>query len=511
MPVVVGNIQMILTPVLDDYKITGYYLGKIIIGIGILMVIPFCLALLYGEMDPAVNFLAGIAVTLLIGVIIAAACYTKKDLATKHAMSVAALSWLAAMFISALPLVFSGHFGSYLDTCFETMSGYATTGLTLAVDLDHMANSYNFWRHFTMFIGGQGIVVIALTFLFRGTAGAFRMYVGEARDEKILPNVIETARFIWLVSVIYLVIGSAALSISAIQGGLKPAKAIFDSVCIFMAAWDTGGFTPQSQNILFYHNFSFEIITVSIMLLGSMNFALHYAAWTGNRKELYRNIEVITLFITMVVTLSVTAWGFIGKSVYTNAIPFFRKVFYQLISGHTGTGYSTIYPKQFVNEWGDLAMLGVTLAMAIGGSVCSTTGAIKVLRIGILYKALRQDIKKLLIPETAVLIQKVHHVKDFILDDKYVRTSALIFLSYINLYLFGTIAGMLCGYPLNESLFESVSAAANVGLSCGITVPSMPVGLKVVYIIQMWAGRLEFIAILTLGGMILSSLKGKRE
>ena len=502
---------MILKPTLEDYRIIGYYLGKVIIGIGIMMLIPFILAIACLEFQPAVDFLLSISLTLLIGYSFIAICYTRKDLMTMHAMSVASLSWLVAMFVSAVPLFLSGHYGSYLDSCFEAMSGYATTGLTLVVDLDHMANSYNFWRHLTMFIGGQGIVVIALTFLFKGTSGSFRIYIGEARDEKILPNVIETARFIWLVSIVYLLIGSTALSVSGIMGGLKPFKAVFDSVCIFMAAWDTGGFTPQSQNILFYHSFPFEIITAVIMLLGSINFALHYAVWTGNRRELYKNIEIITLFFTMIITLSITCAGLAGRGgVYADAFSFFRRTFYQLISGHTGTGYSTIYARQFVNEWGQLAMLGITMAMAIGGSVCSTTGAIKVLRIGVMYKALRQDIKKLILPETAIVMQKIHHIKDLILEDRHVRTSAIILLSYINLYLFGTIAGMIYGYSLSEASFESVSAAANVGLSCGITAPSMPAFLKVVYMFQMWAGRLEFISIFVLSAMILAAVRGKK-
>ncbi|MDP2929777.1 MAG: TrkH family potassium uptake protein [Candidatus Omnitrophota bacterium] len=501
---------MILKPRLDDYKIIGYYLGKITISIGIVMLIPFIVAVAYSEWQGAVDFLLSISITLLMGALLSIVCHTKKDLATMHAMSVAALSWIVAMLVSAIPLFLSAHYGSYLDACFEAMSGYATTGLSLAIDLDHMANSYNFWRHLTMFIGGQGIVVIALTFLVRGTAGAFRMYVGEARDEKIMPNVVETARFIWLVSIVYLVLGSGALSIAAIWGGLPPIKAIFDSVCIFMAAWDTGGFTPQSQNILFYHNFPLEIITISIMLLGAINFALHYAVWTGNRRELYRNIEIVTFFISIVVTLSITAWGVLEKNVYAQALPFSSKTFYHLVSGHTGTGFSTIYPRQFVNEWGPLAMFGVTLAMAIGGSVCSTTGAIKVFRIGVIYKALRQDIKKMLIPETAIFIQKIHHIKDVILEDKYVRISALILISYVNLYILGTVAGMLYGYSLSEASFESVSAAANVGLSCGITSPSMPALLKLVYMFQMWAGRLEFIAVMVLLGTIIATFRGKK-
>jgi trk system potassium uptake protein TrkH len=307
-----------------------------------------------------------------------------------------------------------------------------------------------------------------------------------------------------------MILGTTALSISAIAGGLPPGKAIFDSLCVFMAAWDTGGFTPQSQNILFYHNFTFEMITVIIMTLGAINFALHYVVWTGNRRELYKNIEIVTLFISVMVTLSITALGSFGHDIFGGAIPFLTKVFYQLISGHTGTGYSTIYPAQFVNEWGPVSMLGVTIAMAIGGSMCSTTGAIKVLRLGIIYKALRQDIKKILLPESAVIVQKFHHIKDVILEDRHVRMSAIILLSYLALYLLGTVITMLYGYSLSESAFESVSAAANVGLSCGITKPSMPAVLKITYMFQMWAGRLEFIAIFALGGMVFAALKGKK-
>jgi len=501
---------MILRPELEDYKIVGYYLGKVTIGIGLCMLIPLAIARFYAESQPMIYFLLGISLTLLIGFSLAVVCHTKSDLETRHAMAVSALSWLMAMFVSAVPLYLSGHFGSYLDACFEAMSGYATTGLSLAQDLDHMAKSINFWRHLMMFLGGQGIVVIALTFLFRGTAGAFRMYAGEARDEKILPNVVQTSRFIWMVSIIYLVIGSTALFASAMVGGLKPINAIFDSVCIFIAAFDTGGFTPHSQNILFYHNFSFEMITIVLMVLGAMNFALHYALWSGNRKELLKNIEIVTLSITVTATLSIAAWGLVENGVYAGLFPFFSKTFYQLISAHTGTGYSTIYPRQFTNEWGPLSMLGIMIAMAIGGSVCSTTGGIKLLRVGVIYKALRQDIKRMLLPETAVLMQKVHHIKNIILNDRHVRSAALILLSYSVLYLIGTIVGMLHGFSLSEASFESISASANVGLSCGITSPFMPTVMKFVYIFQMWAGRLEFMAIFVLAGMILSTIKGRR-
>ena len=113
--------------------------------------------------------------------------------------------------LGALPHCLSGHEGSYLDAMFDVMSGYTTTGLYLLQDLDHVAHGLNMWRHLLTYAGGQGIVVIALTFLFKGTAGAYKVYVGEGKDERLLPNVVQTARAIWLVSLTWLVVGTLAL------------------------------------------------------------------------------------------------------------------------------------------------------------------------------------------------------------------------------------------------------------------------------------------------------------
>jgi trk system potassium uptake protein TrkH len=360
-----------------------------------------------------------------------------------------------------------------------------------------------------MFIGGQGIVIVALSFLVKGAAGAFRIYVGEGREEKILPNVISTARFIWFVSITYLILGSAALAAAAVFEGIPLKNAVFHGACIFMAAFDTGGFAPQSQNILYYHSFLFEIITFIIMFLGAINFKLHYAIWNGDRKEIRRNIETVTLFITIIATFIITAFGLRESNTYPQVISFFRKGFYQLISGHTGTGYMTIYAKQFIKEWGNLALAGIMLAMAFGGSSCSTAGGIKALRIGLIFKAMAQDIRRIILPETAIVTDKFHHIKDVVVEDKQVRSACLITLAYLALYVFGALVGMYLGYPFMESLFESTSAVANVGLSCGITDAGMPALLKITYIFQMWAGRLEFVSIFTLIGFAIAAVKGK--
>jgi trk system potassium uptake protein TrkH len=501
---------MILKPDLEDVKIIFYYLSKIMLALGAAMAIPLALSLAMAEFAALADFAIGMEISLICGLALRKICRTDKDLKWMHGMIVVSLSWVVAMFLAAIPLYFSGHWKSFLDTCFDTMSGFATTGLALVQDLDHMSYGHNLWRHLIMFIGGQGIVIVALSFFVKGFSGAFKMYVGEARDERILPNVIETSRYIWFVSIVFLILGTAALGITGLLNGMKPFNAFFHGACIFMAAFDTGGFAPQSQNILYYHSMAFEVVTIIIMILGAINFKLHYHIWTGNRKEIVRNIESQALFITVLVTFFITAVGLREANIYPGALVLFRKGFYQLVSGHTGTGFQTIYAQQFLTDWNDMALAGVIIAMALGGAACSTTGAIKMIRIGIVFKAYIQDVKRILLPERAMVVQRFHHIKEVFLEDKLVRPALIITLAYICLYGFGSIIGMFYGYPFLNSLFESTSAAANVGLSCGITAPSMPAGLKITYIFQMWAGRLEFMSVLTLLGFFVAIVKGKK-
>jgi len=501
---------MILKPCKDDIQIILFYLGKVILGLGWTMVIPLALSLILKERVPMLDFLIAAEITLILGFCLEKFFRTAKSLNWMQGMIVVSLSWLAAMFLGAVPLYLSGHWKSYLDACFDAMSGFATTGLTLAQNLDHLSYAHNLWRHLIMFIGGQGIVIVALSLFVKGFTGGFTMYVGEARDERIMPNIAHTSQFIWLVSLVYLILGTIALGITGILNGMSVFNSFFHGACVFMAAFDTGGFAPQSQNILYYHSLPYEVITVIIMILGAINFKLHYHLWMGNYKEITKDIESRTLFITVVLTFIITAFGLYQIAAYPNAMLLFRKGFYQLISGHTGTGFQTIYAQQFINEWSDLALVGVICAMALGGAVCSTTGAIKMLRVGIIFKALIQDIKRIVLPEHALVVQKFHHIKEIFLEDTQVRPALIITLAYLALYGIGALIGMFYGYPFLNSLFESTSAAANVGLSCGITNPGMPAVLKITYIIQMWAGRLEFMSVFTLMGSLIAVIKGRK-
>jgi trk system potassium uptake protein TrkH len=359
------------------------------------------------------------------------------------------------------------------------------------------------------YAGGQGIVVIALTFLFKGTAGAYKVYVGEGKDERLLPNVVQTARAIWLVSLAYLVVGTVALWITSAFLGIGPVRGFLSSLWVFMGAWSTGGFAPQSYNTMYYHSLVYEIICVVIMIAGSFNFALHWAVWTGKRREIVRNIETVSFAITLSVTTLVATFWLGRAGVYPNTMALFRKVFYQLASGHTTTGFSTVYSRAFVTQWGAVGMLATMIAMAIGASAASTGGGIKGLRIGIMFKSLKLDVRKLVAPESAVIREKYHHVRDNWLDDGVVKAVMTITIAYAVMYLFTGMVGALHGYSFVEALFEGVSAGSNTGLSCGVTAPTMPWDMKALYIVSMWLGRLEFMSVFALLGYGISIVRGR--
>ncbi|HEX9093114.1 MAG TPA: potassium transporter TrkG, partial [Coriobacteriia bacterium] len=156
---------MIVQPRKEDHLVIGKYTGKIIVGVGLLMVIPLVVSVLFREWDTAVDFVISIAACLIFGFGTQLLCRTEKDMNWSHGLVVASGAWIWATALGALPHWLSGHAGTYLDAMFDVMSGYTTTGLYLLQDLDHVANGLNMWRHLLTYAGGQGIVVIALTFL----------------------------------------------------------------------------------------------------------------------------------------------------------------------------------------------------------------------------------------------------------------------------------------------------------------------------------------------------------
>ncbi len=492
-------------------EIISYYIGYIVLCIAALMIVPIITSLAFGELNAMLDFLISIAISTIVGLtFIIIGMQTKENKSNvqwKHGFVVASLSWIVLTVLCAIPYILSGHAKSFLDACFDVMSGFTTTGMVLSQDLDHMSNGLNMWRHMLTFIGGQGMIVLALTVLMKETGGAYKFYVGEGKDIELVPNVKNTARTIWKISLIYLIIGTAALWINGILIGLTPVSAFIHALYMFQSAWSTGGFAPMTQNIMYYHSVSYETVAMVLFILGSFNFGLHYAMWQGKRKEIIKNIETQSFFITSFLACVLALAGLAKLNVYPNVMSGFRRVVFNVLSAHTTTGLGSVYARQFALEWGDFAVLIMIVVMLIGGSACSTAGGFKGLRVGIVFKGLIMDVKKLLASERNLKVYKFHHIKEHILNDALVRASATIICCYTVMFAIGTMIGTFYGYPLLSAAFESASVAGNVGLSIGVTTPTMPVVLKIYYMIAMYLGRLEFLSVFALIGYVVGGIK----
>ena len=500
---------MLLKPTSETYRVIGFYTGKVIVGVGILMLMPLLTAAAYGEWEPFFDFLMAGALSLIIGIGAQVFFKTNKDLTWGEGLVVSAGSWIWAVGISALPMWLSGHFGSFLDAVFEAMSGYTTTGLTLLQDLDHASLALNMWRHVICFAGGQGIVIIALTLLFKGTAGAYKMYVGEGRDERVMPNVIQSARAIWLVSLVYMFIYTTVLTLINLSNGFAPDRAFLFGLWAFMGSWATGGFAPMSYNAIYYHSFGYEIVTIILMVTGAMNFALHWSVWSGKRKELFKNIELRSFAITLTLGTLLALYGLARVGIYSDALTMARKAIYLMVSGHTATGLSTVFGKTLVTQWGTIGMVAIILVMMLGGSASSTAGGIKGLRVGIIAKTIITDIKRLILPERATTRIRIHHMKDSFIDDRTIRSVYGITVLFLVTYISSGVLGVIFGYDFQQAMFEGVSAISGSGLSCGVTDPSMPSTMKVIYTLYMWVGRLEFLSVFAVGAHLVSVFRGR--
>lgn len=472
------------------------------LGIGAFMLVPLAVALFYREVSPFFDFFIGFLITVSLGFSLVILFPLKQEVGWLHAFFAVSIGWLAASLLGAIPLFLSSNFMSFIDAWFEAMSGFATTGLILIQDLDHLSMAHNMWRHLTMFIGGQGIILASLSVLTRARSVAVGFYYGEARQEKILPNVIDTARFIWKVSFVYMVLGVAMLAGILYFKGLTADKSLLHACWLFFAAFDTGGFAPYTQNIAYYHSLTLEMATVICMILGMINFNLHFWIWMKSPREIYKNFEVKTFLFTFFSLLALLYFSLSGME----HLSIFRKGFYQLISAHSGCGFTNLAAGE-LNQFGPLALISITLAMMIGGGVCATTGGIKLMRIGIIFRTFLMEVKRWMMPFKSVYKERFHHLQSLILSDKRIKEAYIFFTLFLATYAAGALVGMIYGYPPIEALFESVSATANVGLSVGITSAGMPLGLKLVYIFQMWAGRLEFISIFVSIGFVLTLVR----
>ena len=351
------------------------------------------------------------------------------------------------------------------------------------------------------------MVVLAMTFLTKKTQGSYKMYVAEGKDVELLPSTRNTSKLIWIISILFLAIGTFMLWITGIKIGISPIRAIYHAYCIISSAWSTSGFAPMSQNIMYYHSFSYEIIATIFLMVGSINFGLHYCILKANSKEVFKNIEIKTFLISIFIGAFFLTKGLNNLNLYPDFISTFRKSIFTLLSAQSTTGFMNSYASQFAFEWGDFNIIILVIVMLIGGCACSTSGGMKILRLAIVFKGFISNIKESLVSERRIKTFKFHNIKDHVLDNEVIKSSAIIIFCYIILFLVGTLIGCYYNYPITQSAFESASIVGNVGLSIGVTSPTMPILLKVYYVFAMYVARLEFMAVFVLIGYSFEGIK----
>ncbi len=412
-------------------------------------------------------------------------------------MVVTALAWLFLALIAAIPLALSNHYASYLDALFECMSGLTTTGASVVVDIDHLSNADNMFRFMMHFLGGLGLIVVALSLgiLGKGTSG---LYTSEGRSEHVLPNIVNTTRLISRIAILMVGVSAVIMTIICLIAGMEPVRAFLHALWISISGFMTAGFTPTSQSIMYYHSVPMEIICMFLMIMGTINFALFVEIWRGNTLAFFKDIEIRTAFIWLVIVVAVFMSSLASASAFSGLPEMLRRGIFMVISASTTTGFQVITNNQLTTVLSSGAMLMLAMLMAIGGSSGSTAGGMKLSRIGVIAKSVVATIKETLAPDSARVSVVYNHIEKKVLTSDVVKSAMTVSALFIMTFFIGSLAGIAHGYDALSAIFESISMASNGGLSSGIVSRGMPLSLELVYILEMWAGRLEFVALLAL-------------
>lgn len=467
-----------------------HYTGYISILLGLVMLVPIVVALIYHEPHYILPFIYSSIISLVFGAGLYKSFSSGSEISLKVAMLFSTLIWLIGSAIAALPFYLSGDL-SYLNGYFEAMSGFTTTGFSMYSDLDTVSYTMDFWKGFMQWLGGIGIIVMALTVLSSSNVSIMRLYSAEGRDERLVPSIKHTTRIILYIYLAYTVFSILLFIIAGMP--------VFDSIFYAFTALSTGGFAMQNASIGFYHSIWIEIAAMVIMIIGATNFALHYTILKGNWKEYFKDIETRVSWPLLIIGSVIGTIFLFNNSVYGhNVLISFRYSFFQVVSALTTTGLQTASPSDITYNWEGLGIFVLTLLMIVGAGACSTGGGIKWMRIGILFKGIWWEIKSLILPQSAVISRKMHHINDVKIDQKLLKITGLFVFSYLVIYFISVII-VLFYYPnVSQTLFEVASALSNVGLGSGLITTTSPIVVKIVFIIDFWIGRLEIWPILLL-------------
>jgi trk system potassium uptake protein TrkH len=464
-----------------QYRAIAAYLGLTLGLVGGVMLTPLITLLAWPEeFRAAVHFVLPGGLLLGIGIPLYRRLKPQDTvLSLQDGGLIVVLSWLGACLVGTWPLM--GVEGlNFTQAFFESVSGWTTTGLSV-VDVTQAHKMTLLWRSIMQLVGGAGFAIIMLAAL-TGPVGT-GLPSAEGRSEQLVPHVRESAKLVLMIYGVYISVGIVALWLAGME--------FFDAVIHSFCAISTGGFSTKPESIGHWDSVAVEAVTIPLMILGSLNFLTAYMLWRGRFVAVRRDSEVrlVAVFVPLVAVLLLLLvcrelYPTLGKSV--------RVAIFETVTCMTTTGYATVS----YTEWNAFGILLLIAFMIVGGGTGSTAGGMKQFRVVLLAKSIFWDVRRALLPSTAVVENHVWHSgeKDYINDARLRQTTA-----FATLYLLTLVAGTAIlaahGYSLRDSLFEFASAQGTVGLSIGVTAPDAPPLVLWAEIVGMFLGRLEFLIV----------------
>ena len=471
---------------MSNYKTVFFTLGILQIILGIFMLIPVIAQLFYDEFDS--SFIGASIVTMIFGSLFFLSNLDHdKKLNLQQAFLLTALSWLSIAIFGSLPFVFSSTEFSFTNAFFESMSGITTTGSTIISNLEIIPKGILFWRAILQWLGGIGIIVMAITLMPLMNVGGMQLFKISSNDssEKILPKSKEIAlRLIYIYSIL-----TALCAISYKALGMN----FFDSLTHSMTTIATGGFSNYNDSIGFFNNIYIEISAMVFIILGSLPFIAYIKFLSGNKKIFFSDIQIKTFLKIIAISIFIlVVYLILNNSSQLNL----RYISFNVISILTGTGYVNA---QYDN-WGSFPILLFLGLMFIGGCAGSTTCGIKIFRIQILYSFIVNHLKKIIYPKGIFILKYNQNT----VDDKFV--ASIISFIYMYLVIFFIIAALLSltGLDFITAISGAATSISNVGPGLGSIIgpngnfSTLPDLSKWILTLGMILGRLELFAILVL-------------
>jgi trk system potassium uptake protein TrkH len=447
--------------------------------LAVLSLAPFAVTIGYGEFTLGLRYLI-VAVILSLPALLSLRLRAPRNLQTNEAMSITVLAFMIGAAAMIYPFMGSGL--SFMDALFEAISGITTTGLTTLTDVEDHSRGFLFARAWLQWYGGLGVVVLSLALVMGPGAVARRLAVAGGDVEDIVGTSRGYAR---RVMVVYLL-----LTLAGIAAAMALLQDPFYTVVHVLTAVSTGGFSSFNNSLAHLEGWGSRMVLFTLCIAGAIPLALYYRAWRGGWRQLLGDRELQTLLV-LILLLTLILWMILRGDGQFSGLEAMAQATATAITTQTGSGFSTLN----VADLDPTAKATLILSMLIGGGMGSTTGGIKIIRLLILLRLMQILLLRTSLPSHAVMHPRLHGHR---LETEETQYALLFILLYILVIVLSWLPFLAYGYDPLDALFEVVSATATVGLSTGVTSPTLELPLKAILCLDMLLGRVEVCALLVL-------------